>query len=86
VLVTDPPNSVSTVIFPVLAPAGTVTVICVEVALNDPVGALTPSNLTALKPWKFCPVITKTFPTLPIFVSTLFPLTLKSVILGLATI
>ncbi len=62
VLVAVPPGVV-TVIFPVVAVAGTVAVICVaEFTVNV---AVTPLNLTEVAPVKFVPVIVTFLPTGP---------------------
>ncbi len=75
----------ATVIGPVVAPAGTVTVIWVEVALKLPLAALTPLNLMSFTPWNRAPVITTTDPTVPL-VTPVWPRKVKLVIEGLGTI
>jgi hypothetical protein len=58
------PAGVVTVMGPELAPAGTVTVICVgESTVNT--AAEVPLNLTAVVPVRFVPVITTVLPTAP---------------------
>jgi hypothetical protein len=64
VLVAEP-LGVVTLILPVVAPAGTVAVICVPVAFTVKVVALTLLKLTAVAPVKPVPVIFTTVPTGP---------------------
>jgi hypothetical protein len=57
------PSGFVTVMGPVVAPAGTVAVICVaELTVNT---AVVPLNFTAVVPAKFVPVMTTDLPTLP---------------------
>ncbi len=59
------PPEVVTLIVPVVAPLGTVAVICVE-ELTVNVVALVPLNFTALAPVRFAPVIVTVVPTGPL--------------------
>jgi hypothetical protein len=58
------PLGVVTVILPVVAPVGTVAVICVELLNVNAVG--TPLNFTLVTPVKFVPVTVTTVPTAPL--------------------
>ena len=60
-----PPPGVFTVIVPVPAPVGTVTVSCVPAALTEYVVALALWNRTRVAPVKFVPVMVMTVPTGP---------------------
>jgi hypothetical protein len=58
------PPAVVTLMVPVVAPVGTVALICVaELTVND---AVVPLNFTAVAPLKFAPVIVTLIPTAPL--------------------
>jgi hypothetical protein len=59
------PDGVVTEIVPVVAPEGTVVVICVELLTVNEVAAV-PLNLTEAAPVKFVPVIVTLVPTAPL--------------------
>jgi len=85
-LVAVPPGVV-TVIFPVMAPVGTVAVTFVPAPFTENVLAATPPNFTEVAPVKFVPLIVTEVPTGPlvgekdVIVGVGAPVTVKSVVL-----